>query len=571
MERFASYSGIPGNDARRDFAQGNRMFLSTVPAGPGERRLALTLMLVSIAVFLAAVPFAKRELAVVWAFIPTYESALVVTDLITSMLLFGQFYSLRSQRLLVLACGYLFTAGMTVAHALSFPGLFAPGGLIGAGPQSTAWIYMFWHAGFPLFVIAYAFLKDEQGEGGSRALTQETARENAQETTRKTSLKAALETAPRGAIVLCAALVLALVSGFAALATAGHATLPGLLVPGHFAPTYTPAYRVTIGLVWFTSLAAFFVLLRYGEHSTLDMWLRVVLCAWMIDIALAAMLNHSRFDLGFYVGRIYGLLSASFVLVVLLVESGMLYARLATLTRRDLQERMRVKELEHLGLLSAGIQAAREEEQKRIARELHDDLGQRLTAIKIDLTMLEADLQDRSMSPELRAQAQSMQALIDDTVSSVRRIAAGLRPVALDDLGLVPALEWLARDFETRYGIPVLLDFPTGEPSFNSAAATAVFRIVQEALTNVARHAHATQVHVQALLADDEAWRITVADNGRGIAADAPRKDKSFGLLGIRERVRLLNGTAAIDTAPGRGLRLTVELPLAAVSDDSPA
>ncbi|MGV2287132.1 sensor histidine kinase [Trinickia sp. YCB016] len=550
MEQFASYSGGPGNDAGRDFAQGNRMFLSTVPAGPGERRLALTLMLVSIIVFLIAVPFAKREWPIIWAFVPTYESALVVTDLITSMLLFGQFYSLRSQRLLVLACGYLFTAGMTVSHALTFPGLFAPGGLIGAGPQSTAWIYMFWHTGFPLFVIAYALLRDERIEDGARLPTQETS--------------------PHRAIALCAGLVLALVCGLAALATAGRDALPALLVPAHFAPTYTLTYRITIGLVWSTTFAAFFVLLRYGTHSKLDMWLRVVLCAWMIDIALAAMLNKSRFDLGFYVGRVYGLLSASFVLVVLLVESGMLYARLAALTRRDLQERMRVQELEHLGLLSAGIQAAREEEQKRIARELHDDLGQRLTAIKIDLTMLEADLQDRTMSPELRAQAQSMQSLIDETVTSVRRIAAGLRPVALDDLGLVPALEWLARDFKTRYGIPVLLDFPTGEPSFNAAASTAVFRIVQEALTNVARHAQATQVHVEALLVDD-AWRVTVADNGRGIAADAPRKDKSFGLLGIRERVRLLNGTAAIETSPGRGLRLTVDLPLADVSDDSPA
>ncbi|WP_242539801.1 sensor histidine kinase [Trinickia mobilis] len=546
MEQLAGDSGMPGNDAGRDLAQGNRMFLSTVPAGPGERRLARTLMLVSVAVFLAAVPFAKREWPVIWAFVPTYESALVVTDLITSMLLLGQFYSLRSQRLLVLACGYLFTAGMTVAHALTFPGLFAPGGLIGAGPQSTAWIYVFWHAGFPLFVSVYALLKDERVEGGPLARIPEIA--------------------PRRAILLYAALALAIAFALAALATAGRASLPDLLNQGRF----TPVYRVTITLVWATSLAAFLVLLRFGTRSTLDMWLRVVLCAWMIDIALAAVLNHGRFDLGFYVGRIYGLLSASFVLVVLLVESGMLYARLAALTRRDLQERMRVKELEHLGLLSASIQAAREEEQKRIARELHDDLGQRLTAIKIDLTMLETDLQDRAMSPELRAQAQSMQALIDETVTSVRRIAAGLRPVALDDLGLVPALEWLARNFETRYGIPVMLDFPSGEPSFNPAAATAVFRIVQEALTNVARHAQATQVHVEAMLVDD-AWRVIVADDGRGIAADAPRKDKSFGLLGIRERVRLLNGTAVIDTAPGQGLRLTVDLPLAAVGDDSPA
>ncbi|TKC86900.1 sensor histidine kinase [Trinickia terrae] len=544
MEQFAGYPGMPGNDTGHGFAQSNRMFLSTVPAGRGEQQLAHILVLASIAAFIVAAPFAKRDMPAVWAFIPTYESALVMNDLITAMLLFGQFHSLRSQRLLVLAGGYLFTAGMTVAHALTFPGLFTAAGLIHAGPQSTAWIYMFWHAGFPLFVIAYALLRDERAADGP--------------------LAAALETAPRRSIALCAAIVLAIVVLLAATATAGRAWLPDLLAHGGFAPVQ----RVTISLVWMTSLAAFVVLRFFGTRSTLDMWLRVVMCAWMIDIALSGMINHARFDFGFYVGRLYGLLAASFVLVVLLIESGMLYARLAALTRRDLQERMRVKELEHLGRLSAGIQAAREEEQKRIARELHDDLGQRLTAIKIDLTMLEADLQERAMPNELRAQTQSMRSLIDETVSSVRRIAAGLRPAALDDLGLVPALEWLARDFEGRYGIPVRLDFPTGEPSFNPAAATAAFRIVQEALTNVAKHAQATEVRVQALQTGD-AWRIVVADNGRGIAADTPRRNNSFGLLGIRERVRQLNGAVSIDTAPGKGVRLTVGLPLAAVSDDT--
>jgi two-component system sensor histidine kinase UhpB len=127
-----------------------RLFLSTLPAGRGEHRLALAVVALSAVIFLATAPFARLKLTPVFAFIPIYESILVVTDVITAVLLFGQFAFLRSRSVLVLASAYLFTALMTVAHALTFPGLFSPTGLLGAGPQSTAWLYMFWHGGFPL-------------------------------------------------------------------------------------------------------------------------------------------------------------------------------------------------------------------------------------------------------------------------------------------------------------------------------------------------------------------------------------------------------------------------------------
>jgi len=129
-------------------------FLSTLQAGPRERRIALAVVAMSILIFAAIAPYAKVRLAPVWAFIPTYQSALVVNDLITAVLLFGQFGLLRSRGLLVLAGAYLFTALIAIAHALTFPGLFSPDGLLGAGPQSTAWLYMFWHGGFAVFVMA---------------------------------------------------------------------------------------------------------------------------------------------------------------------------------------------------------------------------------------------------------------------------------------------------------------------------------------------------------------------------------------------------------------------------------
>src|SRR5512141_3251864 len=139
---------------------GQNAFVSSKPAERREVRFASVAVLVSIAIFSIAAPFATLPLAQVPAFIPAYEAALVINDLITAVLLFGQFNILRSRALFVLASGYLFTASIAFVHALTFPGLLAPTGLLGAGPQSTVWIFTFWHGGFPLFVIAYALLVD---------------------------------------------------------------------------------------------------------------------------------------------------------------------------------------------------------------------------------------------------------------------------------------------------------------------------------------------------------------------------------------------------------------------------
>src|SRR5579883_461023 len=150
-----------------------RVSLSTEPAGRPERRRALAVVLASLAVFALLVPFAKVKLPTVMAFVPAYESALAVNDLITAILLFGQFGLLRWRALLVLAGGYLFTALMAVSHMLSFPGLFSEAALIG-GPQTTAWIYMLWHGGFPLAAIGYALLSRRDRASPSQALSSRT-------------------------------------------------------------------------------------------------------------------------------------------------------------------------------------------------------------------------------------------------------------------------------------------------------------------------------------------------------------------------------------------------------------
>jgi len=273
--------------------------LSALPAGPSEQGLARAVMIVSLLFFAVAVPFAKEPLVKIWAFIPIYESALAINDLITAVLLIGQLHISRSRAMLMLVSGYLFTWLMTSMHALSFPGLFAEQGLIGGDGQTTAWLYMFWHAGFPLCVIAYARLQGEIRGDTRRSLL----------------------TACAWVLFAVSALTLAATQG-------GIVPLPALMVGNH----YTPTMIGVVSTVWLLSLAALAALWRRRMRSVLDLWLMAVMCAWLCDVALSAVFNGGRFDLGFYAGRLYGLLAASFVLLVLLVENGWLYARLLDAT-----------------------------------------------------------------------------------------------------------------------------------------------------------------------------------------------------------------------------------------------
>lgn len=304
----------------RDFFDENTGFISTMPAEEGEKRFAQALILLFIIIFVVTAPFAKTPLLKVGAFIPIYESALVINDLITSALLFGQFVILRSRALWLLASAYLFTALMTIAHALTFPGLFAPTGLLGAGLHSTAWIYSFWHGGFPLFVIAYAQLKRHQHESFM------------------------LSTQPWLMVLRSVVMILLMVAGFTLLATQGQDLLPSIMQQQQVSPFGT----TILASVWLLSVVALFVLWQRKPYSKLDLWLMVVMSAWVFDIALSAVLNQGRFDLGFYAGRIFGLLAASFVLLVLLLEHSRLYFRLV---KAHEQERKKTADLERLNAL----------------------------------------------------------------------------------------------------------------------------------------------------------------------------------------------------------------------------
>ena len=498
----------------RDLTHERGVFLSTLPAGRGNRGLALAIVVISSVVFLLSAPFAKTPLGQVWAFIPIYESALVINDLITAVLLFGQFAILRSQALLVLASGYLFTAFFAVSHALTFPGLFSPAGLLGAGSQSTAWLYMFWHAGFPLFVIAYALLRKQDRD------------------------EMKIGARPSVAILTSIGLVLAVVCGLTLLATAGQDALPPIMAGNR----YTPAMAVVVTSVWVLSFFALAVLWRRRPHSVLEVWLMVVMCVWIFDIALSAVLNAGRFDLGFYAGRIYGLLAASFVLIVLLLENGVLYARLVEAFEGERRERQRVQEKtaeltavnKELDAFSYSVSHDLRVPVRAVhgfARMLEEDYGERL------------DREGRRLLGVVRESAQRMGQLIEDLLAFARlgRQPLRTRRVQLDEL-VNQTIAELRAGREARK-----IEFAVGE----LGAADADPALLKQALANLlgnaikfTRDKHPAVIEVgrrQEVKTGRESVVYYVKDNGVGF--DMQYYDKLFGVFQRLHRPEDYEGT----------------------------
>jgi signal transduction histidine kinase len=225
--------------------------------------------------------------------------------------------------------------------------------------------------------------------------------------------------------------------------------------------------------------------------------------------------------------------------------------------RKQIELNLRRSE-ESLRALAARIQSVREEERTGIAREIHDELGQSLTGLKMDLSWLGKRLPAGEKDAQKKIEA--MFGLIDSTIKTVRKISSGLRPQVLDDVGLVGALKWQAREFQTRTGLRCNMAIPDGDIELDKGQATAAFRIFQEVLTNVARHANATRVDIELQL-DDAQLTLKIADNGKGIGAPEIQSQTSLGLLGMRERALLFNGQVEIKGTKGKGTAVTVRIP----------
>lgn len=273
--------------------------LATARATPRQQRIALAIAVASLLIFIAVAPLVRTPLPKMPAFIPAYQAALFFTDLITAMLLIDQFLRVRSTSLLVLAAAYLFDALIIIPHTASFPGAFAQTGLLGAGEQTTAWLYIFWHGGFPLFVIAYAVLRRD---------------DDAKPRWMKAQALLLVAAAVVGVALLTAALTL--------LTTWGHDLLPIVMQGNDYSLLVSKGVSPAVWLLTLLALA----MLWQRDMRVMDLWLMLVMWIWLFDIALAAILGASRFDLGFYAGRIFGLFAAGFLLVALLMEMARMYA-----------------------------------------------------------------------------------------------------------------------------------------------------------------------------------------------------------------------------------------------------
>ena len=295
------------------------MLLANLPPSQTHVRFAVGVVAVLLIAFAVTLPFRDILLPRVATSIPVIQTAITITDLITAALLYAQFAIARQRGLLILASGYLYSALIVIPYALTFPGVYAPAGLLGAGLQTTPWIYWFWHVGLPLAVIAYAWLKDVDEKTGAAQR-------------------------PASAVVSWSAgIIIALVGGLALLAIAGEPLLPKIMSTG-------VKVNVSLGvsLIYGGSLLLPVVialaLLWSRRSSVLDLWLKVMCVAWLIEICLGTVLATARFTLGWYGSRVYSLIAAIVLLIVLLSETTALYAHLAqsTMRRRAAREARQV-------------------------------------------------------------------------------------------------------------------------------------------------------------------------------------------------------------------------------------
>lgn len=244
-----------------------------------------------------------------------------------------------------------------------------------------------------------------------------------------------------------------------------------------------------------------------------------------------------------------------------LVVAALSILRVRILERRAAEQQLRTEHAEdEMRRLSHQVVQAQEDERRAISRELHDEVGQMLTGLRMDLRGLQKT--HRSDPDGFDARIEQSRVMLEQTLQSVRDIAMGLRPSMLDDLGLTAALQWQARDFERRHEIAVTLDVGANIDDLPERFKTNLYRIVQEALTNCARHAHARKVAIQ-IREQAAGLHVTIEDDGVGMQQ---RNGSGLGLIGIKERVRELGGTFRVDSLPARGTRLGIQLRQEAVA-----
>jgi signal transduction histidine kinase len=452
-----------------------------LPPTRRQQRLAFAVAALLFAALLAKLPAGVRLLPRQDAFIPIVDTLLFLSDLITAVLLYAQYSVVRSRGLLVLAMGYLFTAIIIVAHLLTFPGVFTAAGFPGAGLQRTAWLYIFWHLGLPTAAIVYALVKGRQTD-------------------------AVFRSSPRSAIIASVLATGVVASLLAWLATVGGEFLPTVMLETTRVNSFwnNRAAPILIALS-LTSL----VLLWRRRSSVLDLWVLVVLWAWFIEIILLSAIG-DRFSLVWYASRAFGLLTSGFVLLVLLSESTMLYARLALSSAAKERER-----------------DGRKMTLELIVRSMAHELQQPLSAITLNGDAAAIML---SQSPpaldELRAALQDIAAdgrRASEIVASTRTMITGVvRHMALFDVDALVRETLELTEIDRRIlDVGLRLQLPPQLPQMRGNRGQlqqVLMNLVTNAVDSMAAVTDRPRLlTIRAAAQEPDAISIQVEDNGIGI------------------------------------------------------
>jgi signal transduction histidine kinase len=458
--------------------------LSNLPPSLAQRRLALAVVLALLVAFvITAGPLSTIQPGQIGAFVPAYATAIFATDLFTAVLLFTQFSILRSRALLLIASGYLYTALIVIPWMLTFPDVFTPGGLLGAGLQTTTWLYTLWHAGFPMFVIAYALLKDADPAEGLR------------------------QGSAGAAILSSVAATAALVCAVTFLVTAGHDLLPReSLDPVRFSTVWLYAAGC-LGLLIVVAL----VVLWMRRRSVLDLWLMVVMCAYLIEIYLITFPVPVRYSIGWYAGRIFGLVSSSLVLFVLFYEITMLYAQLLRAVLAQRRER-------EARLLTGDAVTA------TVAHEVRQPLSAMITNADAGLRWLDRSVPDleeaRAALKEIAADGRRAGAVIGSIRAIFKRDSANRAPLDINEL-IDEALAVLRSDLQ-RHRIRVEAELKAGLPQLvgDRIQLQQVFvNLITNAIDSMATKDEPRLLRVTSEVHDKGGVKVSVVDTGTGIGS----------------------------------------------------
>jgi signal transduction histidine kinase len=528
-----------------DRPQPSHPLLSIVPPSSSQRHAALAVSVLLLAGFLATLPFAHIAWWRIPGFILIQQALLFSNDLITAALLFGQYSIHRTRAVCVLAGGYLFTALIVIPHALSFPGVFSDTGLLGGGPQSAAWLYIGWHTVLPVTVIVFALRRDD---------------ENSWDDSRGASANEIVSA------VLMAVIVVVILTF---LVIVGHAWLPRIIENGNF----TTETRVAVGIVLVLPLAAILVLARRQPKAILDVWLMVVMFAWLCTIALGAFVSGGRYDVGWYSGRVFDWLASLLILLMLLSETVVLYARVARATAIELRQRdRRLKEVQ-----AVLLHQSRANELGQNVSSLIHEVGQPLFSVMnylaVSTKLLDAGDTDRlkltlQRSAEQAARAAEIIRHLRDFIArhesqnqseNLLKILRRAVRLALAGSGLDPAtVEIQCIDTASVFCDRVQIE----QVLFN------LVRNAIEAMTDSARRA----VTISVKFIDDNMIEVSVADTGGGLAPDVRRRlfepfvtTKANGLgVGLsicRAIIEAHGGRLRADDNPGGGTIFCFTLP----------